>query len=93
MGTPTPSSVSLCRCTYLLLPWLGLSELAPQKQSQDQASHCLLLYRLLALSNYSDAHPGPMWGWYRRKVVVQSLCHMGQVAVCCVGQAASCRSS
>jgi hypothetical protein len=43
----------------MLLPGLHLSELAPQKQGQDQASHCFLLYRLLALYNSSDAHPGP----------------------------------
>lgn len=57
---------------------------APQKHSQDQASHCLPFYRLLALYNYSDAHPGPTAhvGLVAKKVVVQFLCQMRQVAVC-----------
>lgn len=55
MGVP----VGTLSSAESLLPGLELSELVPQKQSQDQASRCLLLYKLLALYNYSDVHTGP----------------------------------
>lgn len=56
MGTPAKVSLQMYDPTAAGAVSVRAS---PQKQSQDQASHCPLFYRLLALYNYTDAHPGP----------------------------------